>query len=59
MNKLMLGVVITTLNMGISITAAKADCGDISIGAMSWASGETITAVATFVLEQGQKLMLT
>ena len=53
MSKLILGAVITTLNMGISMTAAKADCGDISIGAMSWASGETITAVATFVLEQG------
>ena len=45
--------VLTALNVGISVTAAKADCGDVSIGAMSWASGETIAAVATFVLEQG------
>ena len=39
--------------MGISVIAAKAECGDVSIGAMGWASGEAITAVATFVLEQG------
>ena len=53
MKKLIFGAVISTLSMGISVTAAKAECGDVSIGAMGWASGEVITAVATFVLEQG------
>lgn len=53
MKKLIFGAVISTLSMGISVTAAKAECGDVSIGAMGWASGEAITAVATFVLEQG------
>jgi glycine betaine/proline transport system substrate-binding protein len=53
MKKLIFGAVISTLSMGISVNAAKAECGDVSIGAMGWASGEAITAVATFVLEQG------
>ena len=53
MKKLIFGAVISTLSMGISVIAAKAECGDVSIGAMGWASGEAITAVATFVLEQG------
>ncbi|QGG80416.1 glycine/betaine ABC transporter substrate-binding protein [Litorivicinus lipolyticus] len=33
--------------------AAYADCGEVSIGAMGWASGETISALAAFVMEQG------
>ena len=37
----------------VNISTAQADCGDVSIGAMGWASGESITAVATFVLEVG------
>ena len=53
MKKLIFGAVISTLSMGISVIAAKAEGGDVSIGAMGWASGEAITAVATFVLEQG------
>jgi glycine betaine/proline transport system substrate-binding protein len=36
-----------------NVTAAKADCGDVSIGAMGWASGEAMTAVAAYVLEVG------
>jgi len=36
-----------------NVSVAKADCGDVSIGAMGWASGESITAVATFVMEVG------
>jgi len=36
-----------------NISVAKADCGDVSVGAMGWASGESITAVATFVMEVG------
>ena len=34
-------------------SAAKADCGEVSIGAMGWASGESITSLAAFVMEQG------
>ncbi len=29
------------------------DCGEVSIGAMGWASGETFAALASFILEQG------
>lgn len=32
---------------------AYADCGEVSIGAMGWASGEAIAALQAFVLEQG------
>ena len=53
MKKLIFGAVISTLGMGVPVTEAKAECSDVSIGAMGWASGEVITAVATFVLEQG------
>ena len=47
----LLGLAAAAFSMNIS--AAQADCGDVSIGAMGWASGESITAVATFVLEVG------
>ncbi|MEE3001036.1 MAG: glycine betaine ABC transporter substrate-binding protein [Pseudomonadota bacterium] len=41
--------------VGLSLSAgtAKADCGEVSVGAMGWASGESIAAVAKFVLEVG------
>lgn len=32
---------------------AYADCGEVSIGAMGWASGEAVAALQAFVLEQG------
>lgn len=32
---------------------AHADCGEVSITEMGWASGEVVTAVATFLMEQG------
>ena len=41
------------LGLAAFSTPAKADCGNVSIGAMGWASGESITALAAFVLEQG------
>ena len=34
-------------------SAVNAECGKVSVGAMGWASGETITAVATFLMENG------
>ncbi len=39
--------------LSINVSSANADCGDVSIGAMGWASGEAFTAVATFVLQEG------
>ena len=53
MNKIMTGLGAIALSTTFSVTNANADCGDVSIGAMGWASGESITAVATFVLEVG------
>ncbi len=41
------------VGLSLFVGAAKADCGEASIGAMGWASGEAITAVAKFVLEVG------
>jgi glycine betaine/proline transport system substrate-binding protein len=29
------------------------NCGEVSVGAMGWASGETFAAIMEFVLEQG------
>ena len=34
-------------------TAASADCGEVSITEMDWASSAVVTAVATFLMEQG------
>ena len=41
------------VGLSLSVSAAKADCGEVSVGAMGWASGESIAAVAKFVLEVG------
>lgn len=41
----------TTAMMGA--TAAKADCGTVSITEMDWASSQVVTAVAKFLMEQG------
>lgn len=47
------GVAAAAVSMNVSVANADGHCGDVSIGAMGWASGESITAVATFVLEVG------
>lgn len=36
-----------------SATIASADCGEVSITEMDWASSAVVTAVATFLMEQG------
>lgn len=38
---------------GLSATSAAADCGDVSITQMDWASSQVVTAVAAFLMEQG------
>ena len=47
----------TTLVMAASAlsmsTAAMADCGEVSITEMGWASNEVVTGVATFLMENG------
>lgn len=38
---------------GLSASAAYADCGEISITEMDWASAAVVTSVATFLMQQG------
>ena len=47
-SKLLASVLTLTLSGG-----AYASCGTVSVGAMGWASGESLSAIAAFVLEQG------
>ena len=37
----------------LSATAAQAECGNVSITEMDWASSQVVTAVASFLMEQG------
>jgi len=39
--------------LSLGATAAHADCGKVSITEMDWASSAVVTAVATFLMEQG------
>ena len=51
MKRLVTGAV---LAMGVSgATAASADCGEVSITEMDWASAAIVTSVAKFLMEQG------
>lgn len=36
-------------------TTAQADCGEITISEMNWTSGQLVTSVSKFLLEQGYK----
>ena len=53
-NKLKTAVAAVTLAVSSSSFAGgHSGCGDVSIGAMGWASGESLSALAGFVMEQG------
>lgn len=52
MNKLLTGVA-TAAALTMGANAAYADCGEVSITEMDWASSAVVTAVATFLMEQG------
>lgn len=43
----------SALATGFSATTALADCGEVSITEMDWASSAVVTAVAKFLLENG------
>ena len=51
-NKL-IGLIGAAAMMAATSTAAKADCGQVSISEMNWASSQVVTAVAKFLMEQG------
>ncbi|MGB5996054.1 MAG: ABC transporter substrate-binding protein [Marinomonas sp.] len=48
---------LTSLLLGATIFSAnaKAECGDVTISEMGWASGQLVTSIAKFFLEQGYK----
>ncbi|WP_166418902.1 ABC transporter substrate-binding protein [Cochlodiniinecator piscidefendens] len=40
-------------SIGVSASVAHAECGDVTITQMDWASASVVTAVSTFLMEQG------
>ena len=52
MNNVLKGSAIAAA-MTFGASAAYADCGEVSITEMDWASSAVVTAVATFLMEQG------
>lgn len=52
MKKILTGVA-TAAAMTLGANAAYADCGEVSITEMDWASSAVVTAVAKFLMEQG------
>ena len=55
MNKiLMAGLAVVVSGTALAVpTAAKAECGEVSITEMNWASSQIITEVSKFLMEQG------
>ena len=52
MKKFTIGAV-SALALTASATSAMAECGEVSITEMDWASSQVVTAVASFLMEQG------
>jgi glycine betaine/proline transport system substrate-binding protein len=53
MNKILTGLGAVAIATLFNVSNANAKCGDVSIASMGWDSGESIAALATFVLEEG------
>ena len=53
MRKTIVGITSALAMMALGANAAKAECGQISISEMNWASAAVVTAVSKFLLEQG------
>ncbi len=53
MRKFILGVTSAIAGVVMMSNAAKAECGEVTITEMNWASSAVITAVAKFLMEQG------
>lgn len=51
--KLAAVAVAMTATAGVTASDARADCGDVSITEMNWASASVVTTVAKFIMEQG------
>lgn len=52
-SKMMTGFAAGAVMMMASATAARAECGEVSITEMNWASSQIITEVSKFLMEQG------
>ena len=52
MKKMFTGAAVAA-TMSLGASAAYADCGEVSITEMDWASSAVVTAVATFLMQQG------
>ena len=52
MKKTILGAT-SALALTVAATSAAAECGEVSITEMDWASSQVVTAVASFLMEQG------
>lgn len=52
-SKMMTGLAAGAVMMMASATAARAECGEVSITEMNWASSQIITEVSKFLMEQG------
>ena len=48
-----LALAITATALAFSSTNARAECGEVSITEMNWASAAVVTNVAKFIMEQG------
>ena len=53
MKKLLLTTISAVVAINLFTSVAKADCGEVSVTEMNWASGQIITSVASFIMEQG------
>jgi glycine betaine/proline transport system substrate-binding protein len=53
MRKLITGVIGSVAGLTMMSSVAAAECGEVSVAEMNWASAQVITAVSKFLLEQG------
>ena len=53
MRKAFIGAVSAIASMSMMSSAASADCGEVTLSEMNWASAQVVTAVTKFIIEQG------
>lgn len=53
MKKIILTLLVPLIGLTTMATTAKADCGEVVVTEMNWASAAIMTAIAKFIMEQG------
>ncbi len=53
MRRALIGAVSAIVSMSMMSSTASADCGEVTMTEMDWASSQVVTAVAKFIMEQG------